>query len=80
MMTSFPIPVLASRLGIHDGKPAGEWEAVPGANPLWQGPAAYSTLAVRGKTGGGGTFFVVYERGVQSSNEVLRLTELPLPY
>eukprot|EP00040_Diaphanoeca_grandis_P030297 m.178837 g.178837 ORF g.178837 m.178837 type:complete len:431 (-) comp31953_c2_seq18:113-1405(-) len=52
------------------------WSPLVGADPLWAGPAAYSTLSTRE---GANSFFTIYERGVNNSNEVLRLTQLHVP-
>lgn len=80
--------VLASHVNNANGKPSAEWHGLDGASPLWKGQAGYSTMAVRDASTPRtdrrqgvppDTFFVIYERGVHSSNEVLRLTELALP-
>mmetsp|Transcript_13996 Transcript_13996/g.41617 ORF Transcript_13996/g.41617 Transcript_13996/m.41617 type:complete len:162 (+) Transcript_13996:3-488(+) len=60
----------------HSGTPA-IWGPVAGAAPLWRGPAGYSSLAA--PSADPSTFFVLYERGVQSPSEVLRLTQLAVP-
>eukprot|EP00039_Didymoeca_costata_P023371 m.6880 g.6880 ORF g.6880 m.6880 type:complete len:371 (-) comp3599_c0_seq2:191-1303(-) len=53
------------------------WAELPGADPLWSGPSAYSSLAL--SRDNSNTLMVLYERGVHSSNEVLRFTKLQLP-
>ena len=58
-----------------DGLP-GPWRLLPGADPLWRGPAGYSALAL---APGRKSFLVAYERGVNNPSEVIRLAEVAFP-